>query len=685
MNNKTMNLDLNKEKELFDKVKSDKKNFDLIYKYFLNDVYRFAYSILGNQHDAEDIASQTFIEFYKKFDSFEWQGISMKNWLFRVARNLSYSKFRILESPTIENENELVDETEISFVDEIMQKDLLQEIKTEVDKLTPSEKNIVNLRIWEGMNYAEIGEINDLSEDAARMKFNRAIKKIRESLNKRNITRLLALPILFTGIAQLGATPAYAAPAALGMATFGSVLLSQTTTMTTLGSVKAFLATKAGIAILSTAGIATVVGGGYLGYRAYTAPKDSKQTEVSPTPTIETSPSISLTSAPIENPRETIYSEKFYFTTSGSQPRGNYNIQYYFAEYDSITGKKTDLYTHTILSEYTPQAYEMAANRSGDIIFGHRYFTPSGPAGTEIFRLKNGAITSLYKYSGDLKDSSIVQITFSEVDDNIVYISSNRHDNDVTLPNDPMSKTDLIQLNINTKATKTLISGVQRSYKIIANNAEELLLTSYPTENFDMPGDNDNRVNVDYAKYNLGTSKLEQIKTYRKGELSHYNPSNGMLINSYRRDFTLGDEVGDGNPSIIEVINSKDGSATQIYSDDKQIDFRIIGWISDKEIAFHESDDPYKRPNAEFTKYIKAINIETKQVRTIYSERNAKKFYDFQLSADQKTIYILRSTTGDGSELIVLSVATAQTVKKIDLFNRLLASTIVTLREETSN
>ncbi len=46
-------INLVKEQELLKAAKKNKTHFDEMYKYFINDVYRFSFSLLNNQHDAE--------------------------------------------------------------------------------------------------------------------------------------------------------------------------------------------------------------------------------------------------------------------------------------------------------------------------------------------------------------------------------------------------------------------------------------------------------------------------------------------------------------------------------------------------------------------------------------------------------------------------------------------------------
>jgi RNA polymerase sigma-70 factor, ECF subfamily len=313
-------INLITEQELLQAAKSNKSYFDNLYKYFIDDVYRFSYSLLNNQHDAEDISSQTFIEFYKKLDSFEWQNVSVKYWLFRTAKNLCFKKFKIPQTTEIDENIHTDPNYEVSFVDEIMNKDLLEKVKEEIQTLTPVEQEIINLRIWEGLSFGEIAQVLEIKEDTSKKKFYRSIEKVKKQLEGKNIKSIIAIPVLFTAISQIGASPAYAAP--LSLATM-SVTTLITQTMTTTGiitGIKAFLATKAGIAAI--VGTTAVVGTGITvgTYEVIQNRTESTQqsaqagvtTPVTFTPTLTTAAVQPTTQAP----------------TQAAEPQNNYEVRH---------------------------------------------------------------------------------------------------------------------------------------------------------------------------------------------------------------------------------------------------------------------------------------------------------------------------------------------------------------------
>ena len=65
--------------------------FEELYRTHLRDVYSYAYYRVGNQHDAEDLTEQAFLQAYRHFDRArrESDGRPLRPWLIRIAHNLA--------------------------------------------------------------------------------------------------------------------------------------------------------------------------------------------------------------------------------------------------------------------------------------------------------------------------------------------------------------------------------------------------------------------------------------------------------------------------------------------------------------------------------------------------------------------------------------------------------------------
>ncbi|MFW5720377.1 MAG: RNA polymerase sigma factor [Candidatus Dojkabacteria bacterium] len=278
---------LQKEKELLEKAQQDKNSFEGLYKYFLDDVYRFTYSILQNRENSEDVCAKVFIDFYNKIDSFEWRGISIKSWLFTTARNHAYNTARNKVTEEYNDEYHSFNEYEISFVDEIMQKDLLDKIREEIAHLNAHDREVITLRIWEGLAFSEVASIISTTENAAKKRFYRAIDKLKERLEQKKIFSAVPLPVLFTGILQQSDTATLKPSLTFKQQAFSQILTQHQKPMnTTLTTMKTFLTSNLGIGLI--AGTVVLTGAG-VGTWAYTASqsddKDQTNTEQTNTTT----------------------------------------------------------------------------------------------------------------------------------------------------------------------------------------------------------------------------------------------------------------------------------------------------------------------------------------------------------------------------------------------------------------
>lgn len=264
--------DLKKEKEILEKSKANKSAFDELYKYFLPDVYRFSYSLSNNKHETEDITSQVFIEFFKKIETFEWKEVSLKYWLFRTARNLWYTKARMPEIVEYNDDIHYSKEVEISFVDEIINKDLLEKIREEIKKLSPIEQETINLRIWESMQFKEIADLQEEKEDTVKKRFYRSIEKLQKKFEEKKLNAIIPFPFLFTGLKQIAQNPDFIVPKGLSSANIINLINTKTNMFTTI---KTFLATKAGIATIIIAITGTTIIAGTVG--TYIVVKDKPE------------------------------------------------------------------------------------------------------------------------------------------------------------------------------------------------------------------------------------------------------------------------------------------------------------------------------------------------------------------------------------------------------------------------
>ncbi len=195
-------MDIQKEKEIIEKSKLDKSSFSQIYKEYVKDIYGYAYSLVENQNEAEEVTSNTFLKALEKLSTFESKDKSIKAWLFTIARNVVYDNYRKARELPVSDKIE--DFPEISDSNVKTDTKLQNDIKDLLKDLPEVTKEIIILKIWDEYKFKEIAKIINKDEDAVKKQFYRGIEKLKGSLEEKGYDKyLVTLPILFGSISQL--------------------------------------------------------------------------------------------------------------------------------------------------------------------------------------------------------------------------------------------------------------------------------------------------------------------------------------------------------------------------------------------------------------------------------------------------------------------------------------------------
>ncbi|MFH1375794.1 MAG: sigma-70 family RNA polymerase sigma factor [Patescibacteria group bacterium] len=181
------------ESEIISRVQSGETEiFSELYEAYVRKIYAFIFYKTHHRESAEDLSSQTFLKALNKINSFDQEKGTFQAWLYQIARNGVTDHYRSLKiSSNIE------DVWDLSSGDDVARdasvRDQLAEVQGALQRFSPAQREIVILRVWEGLHYAEIAEIVGKSEAACKMDFSRTIKNLKKEI----ILTLLLLPLTF--------------------------------------------------------------------------------------------------------------------------------------------------------------------------------------------------------------------------------------------------------------------------------------------------------------------------------------------------------------------------------------------------------------------------------------------------------------------------------------------------------
>jgi RNA polymerase sigma-70 factor (ECF subfamily) len=155
-------------------------------------VLRLALRLTGSESDAQDIHQETFLKVYKKLHGFRFE-CSFFTWIYRIVTNVCLDHLRRnrarSKSTAIEVDNESLNQLPDDRPGNNPERQLLdQELRAQIlramQRLTPRERMVFDLRHFQGLNLRSVSEILNASEASVKMTFFRATRKLRFRLDK---------------------------------------------------------------------------------------------------------------------------------------------------------------------------------------------------------------------------------------------------------------------------------------------------------------------------------------------------------------------------------------------------------------------------------------------------------------------------------------------------------------------
>ena len=155
-------------------------NFDTIYKKYFRRLIYFAEKILNDREQAKDIASESLIKIWERFDKFNDEK-SLQRFIYLTVRNacFNYLKQEKRLSDKHNGFNYISDKLEKDVTYHMIKAELLDEISSNIAALPKAEAMIFRLSYFEDMNTNEIAAELGLSIKTVRNQRAKAINNLK--------------------------------------------------------------------------------------------------------------------------------------------------------------------------------------------------------------------------------------------------------------------------------------------------------------------------------------------------------------------------------------------------------------------------------------------------------------------------------------------------------------------------
>ncbi len=159
----------------------DREAFDPLYRHFVQPIYGYVVRRTLDRSVAEDIVSLTFLKALENVSQYSSKKGPFAAWLYGIAKNAITDHFRSSRPhEDIENVWDLASDDDVP---EQAQKRLdYAKIRDALKTLPADKREIVLLRLWEGLSYAEIAALTGKTETNCKVIFCRTLAELRKTV-----------------------------------------------------------------------------------------------------------------------------------------------------------------------------------------------------------------------------------------------------------------------------------------------------------------------------------------------------------------------------------------------------------------------------------------------------------------------------------------------------------------------
>lgn len=175
---------LNQEREWIALAKENPKYFAPLYEKYHEQIFRYVYQRMDDKQSAYDVTSQVFLKAIKNLYKFEYRGVPLASWLYRIAKSEMNQSFRDNKAKRTINIDNLQVATFMEVFEEETNSINKKRLFKALEELSETDLQLIELRYFEDRPYREIGEIISTKENNAKVKTFRALEKLKKSFTK---------------------------------------------------------------------------------------------------------------------------------------------------------------------------------------------------------------------------------------------------------------------------------------------------------------------------------------------------------------------------------------------------------------------------------------------------------------------------------------------------------------------
>lgn len=173
-------------------IKGDQEAFGEIVELYKDKVFQLCYRMLGNRHEAEDLAQEAFVRAYVNIETFN-RSRKFSTWLYRIATNVCIDRLR-KKKPDYFLDAEVAGTEGLTLYSqlaadgkspdsEVETLELQEQVQEAIMQLSDKYRIVIILRYIDDLSLNEISEVLDMPLGTVKTRIHRGREALRKKLN----------------------------------------------------------------------------------------------------------------------------------------------------------------------------------------------------------------------------------------------------------------------------------------------------------------------------------------------------------------------------------------------------------------------------------------------------------------------------------------------------------------------
>lgn len=156
------------------------KEFEWIYREYLDGIYQYFYCLYGNQNLSAELTQETFYQAFASLHRFR-EECSLKTWLFSIAKHVHYQHLSQMQKETP------ADRAEEKMDDNTPQVETHLVLREAIAHVKEPYRQVLILRLMSDLSFQQIAFLMEKTENWAKVTFHRGKRMLREYIAKEDL------------------------------------------------------------------------------------------------------------------------------------------------------------------------------------------------------------------------------------------------------------------------------------------------------------------------------------------------------------------------------------------------------------------------------------------------------------------------------------------------------------------